>query len=184
LAQAHGGQFDLGVMAQISVSGLRPQHLERMTCLAERGLRGVPAGQCVLVVLLGNSTTLAQALGAQVIVAGLLQIRTACPHRGLQLRDLLVELADLTYSLGELGLGLVHREHRVGWIELDQHLAALDQFGIVDAHRGDGAGNLRHQGNPVTMNISISGADPITSYKIPIGPVAHACQDEDESDDG
>jgi hypothetical protein len=81
--------------------------------------------------------------------------RPAPGDRGVVLPRRLHQLPGLAHGLRQRALGLGEIHLRVGRVELDQHLAGLDQLGVVGQHRDHGARRLRGDRHQVAADIGV-----------------------------
>jgi hypothetical protein len=90
--------------------------------------------------------------------------------------------ARLTHRLGELGLRLLERDPRVGRVEADQHLAGLDEIGVIGGDGDDRTRDLRRELDDVALDVGVVGGLVVIEHQRPVGAVGDGGEQDHAGD--
>lgn len=94
-----------------------------------------------------------------------------------------VQTAHLAHSAGQVGLGALQTDFGVVRIEVDQHLAFMDQIAIVSADADHGAGDQRRDFHHVAVHVGVIGAFAPAAEELVITPDAGSGEDHHDGQD-
>ncbi len=100
-----------------------------------------------------------------------------------ELRGRREQSAHLAHRLGELRVGLLERDSRIGRIELHQRLPRVDELRVVGGDADHGARDLRRDLHDVAAHVRIVGGLRVAQRDRPVAAVAEGDQRERAEDD-
>jgi hypothetical protein len=175
------------------------QHLVRGELLArrddrglgrrDRALRRAQLRRHVVVFLAADRAGGEQRLAPRHVALRLDHVALQPRHVGLAQRDLRLEGgvvgvqgAHLAHRLRELRLGLLERDLRVGGVEPHQHLAGLDEVGVVGVDREHRPAHLRRDLDQVALHIGVVGRLEVLADDEVIRAITDAGQHDQHGD--
>jgi hypothetical protein len=141
----------------------------------EPGLGGGELRRDVVELLAADGAALHQRRAPGDVVLRAQHLAARARRIGLARRDLRLQGAvvdeqrpHLAHRLGQLRLGLLEPDLRVGAVERDERLAGLHVVGVVGMDCDHGAGDLRRHLDDVALHVGVVGALVVVQHKQPV----------------
>ncbi|MNE34450.1 hypothetical protein D3C80_1281730 [compost metagenome] len=180
LAQVGGGGHYLGVRGNHGVVDQRAAGAELLTCAVDSGLGDTQVIAGVGQLFCSNRPAIGQHLAPVEVLLGFAQFGLAGFQLGLERVDIAVQPAHLTHAACQLGFGRLQGHLAVGRVELQQHLAGMDQVAVIGTNAGDGTGHQRGDLYHVAVDVGVIGAlVPTPDQGVP-GPGADAANNQQQ----